>query len=447
MCQRQDKDKTNKWKDKAIARGLENKKLRREIARLRASRDSWKGKCQSRPNQPEVSMHKARGHQYPVCVVLFFVILHRYGNMGFRGCRHTLVCLHLIGLSFRVPSHTTIRNWVCKMGYFRVHHREATVGSMVVYVDESITFGSEKILLILGLPVEKIPVGRSVCHSDVEVLFVRVSHSWTGEDIKVVLDDIAAKNPISYIVSDEGKNLTSAYRLGNYTHLEDCTHIFANILKRHYQLDKRFKEFSSLIGETRKAFYLSKTKSEFLPPALRGKMRFANLFPCVCWAEDILAKWSNLPPEVQTTLAFLQTERAFIDELSEQKELFTKTCAWLKNEGFSVVSGAAITTLLTDFGKSEKAQSVAKDMLAYIDQIAQKCDTLKIQDCVCSSDIIESYFGKFKQKINPHNKNELSEFVLTIANFGKDFDTDEVKKALETVEIKDLKDYKSRAKK
>ena len=78
----------------------------------------------------------------------------------------------------------------------------------------------------------------------------------------------------------------------------------------------------------------------------------------------------------------------------------------------------------------------------YLDKLSEKCDSLGIESCLCSSDIIERLFGKFKQKINPNNKNQLSEFVLTIANFTKEFDKNEVKKALENVKINDLKNYK-----
>lgn len=38
MPQGQNKDKSNNWKNKAIERGLENKKLRSEIERLKDSR-------------------------------------------------------------------------------------------------------------------------------------------------------------------------------------------------------------------------------------------------------------------------------------------------------------------------------------------------------------------------------------------------------------------------
>jgi hypothetical protein len=57
------------------------------------------------------------------------------------------------------------------------------------------------------------------------------------------------------------------------------------------------------------------------------------------------------------------------------------------------------------------------------------------------SDIIESYFGKFKQKVNTTSVHGLSELVLTIANLGADFNKEQIKAALEQVKCKDLQNW------
>jgi hypothetical protein len=57
---------------------------------------------------------------------------------------------------------------------------------------------------------------------------------------------------------------------------------------------------------------------------------------------------------------------------------------------------------------------------------------------VCCSDIIESYFGKFKQKINPNSSHSMTEFLLTIANFAGAFNKQEIKNALKKITCKDL---------
>jgi hypothetical protein len=62
----------------------------------------------------------------------------------------------------------------------------------------------------------------------------------------------------------------------------------------------------------------------------------------------------------------------------------------------------------------------------------------------CSSDSIESAFGKLKQKINPNANSQMTVFVLTLSSIGSAYSEQEVKKALETVKEKDLKNYRKK---
>jgi len=111
----------------------------------------------------------------------------------------------------------------------------------------------------------------------------------------------------------------------NYKHIEDCAHILANHLKRIYNKDAEFESFRKLIGKLRRDWNLSKTKSQYMPPSMRGKMRFANIFPCVNWAKKRLADWDNLSKDVQNRLTFLKEHTAFIQSLIEVEIAFKKT--------------------------------------------------------------------------------------------------------------------------
>jgi hypothetical protein len=55
-------------------------------------------------------------------------------------------------------------------------------------------------------------------------------------------------------------------------------------------------------------------------------------------------------------------------------------------------------------------------------------------------------FGKFKAKIGCNNRSGLTEFIFTIANFSQPFSTDEIKKTLEKVKLKDIKLVKKQPK-
>jgi hypothetical protein len=307
-----------------------------------------------------------------------------------------------LGISSRIPSHNTIRNWLCKGGFHRLKTQESARGDYVIYVYESIVFGSEKILLILGVSSEKIPQNRALIHSDMEVLYVGANSEWKAEHIESELAKIAKTKQILYAVSDEGHNLRKAYKSLNYTHIEDCTHILANLIKRLYHKDETFEAFRKLIGDLRKKWNLSKENSQYMPPMMRGKMRFANIFPCVNWAKLCLEKWEILRKTVQENLVFLKENEAFIDTLIEVEHVFKMLCETLKNAGFGTAQKAAVLAelaLISASAKDEKLLTFIENCKEYLDNLSQKSTLLGQAHLLASSDIIESFFGKFKTKI------------------------------------------------
>jgi hypothetical protein len=449
------KDRSNNLKNKAIIRGAENNCLKKRIKELTKSRDIWKNKYQALSEQPAKSLfssiEKAKHHQYNLMFVVLLLELQKYGSMSLRSCRHCLGCLLIsLGLTARLPSHNSVRNWLCKAGFHRLSVHETTTGHYVLYVDESIVFGSEKILLILGVMEDKIPPDRSLQHSDMEVLYVGASVEWKGEDIEAQLLKISETKRIKYVVSDNGNNLRKAYKALNYSHIEDCTHVLANYLKALYEKEEDFESFRKLIGKLRQSWTLSKENSIHMPPTMRGKMRFANIFPCVAWAKKHLENWSNLSSEVQEALAFLKEKRVFINSLIQVSEVFKMLCAKLKNEGFGVTQKQSIFEAFdrrkNNKELTQKASIFIEKSKAYLDNLTAKSQALSEEHLLCSSDIIESYFGKFKTKINANNPTGLTEFIFTIANFSQPFSVEEVKNALENVKLKDLKLVKKQPK-
>ena len=446
MSKGQYEDRIKNWKAKAISRRKDNEGLRRRIKELTQSRDNWKNKYKSlqldgksSSSSDLVEGPRAKGHHYSLLLVSLVVELYKYGGMSLRSCRHSLCCMLIcLGLSDKLPSHNTIRNWLCKCGYYRMKSQQRHEAPYVIYVDESIHFGSEKILLILGVPYDNIPHSRSLGHTDMEVLHIGVSKEWKAEAIAEELSNIEQTKPIEYVVSDEGNNLRKAYKILKYSHIEDCTHIFANHLKRIYEKDTDFDNFRKLIGKLRQKWNLSKNYSQYIPPTMRGKMRFANIFPSVNWTEKMLKNWERLPLEVQHQITFLKEKKAFIKSLSEVETIFKFTCEILKNKGFTATSKKKIVEQLNEMQLTEKASIFRENVEAYLDNLTGKSRNLNQEHLLCSSDIIESYFGKFKAKINPNCRSGLTEFIFTIATFGKMFSREETKKALENVKCRQL---------
>jgi hypothetical protein len=441
--QGQRKSKSANWKNKAILRRKENEKLRKRITELEASRKGWKKKWEELHRsscglQPQAG-EKARGHQYSLAVVALMLELYKYGGMSLRGCRHSVSCMLLsLGLLGRTPSHASIRNWICKCGNYRVKSTLEVGGAYVVIVDESITFGSEKILLVLGVSEDRARQGGALKHEDVEVLFVGSSQEWKAEQIALELQKVMANKDIKYVTSDLGTNLRKTYKSLNITHISDCTHVLANHLKRIYEKSEVFEDFRKLVGKLRREWNLSKTKNQYMPPNMRAKMRFANIFPCVDWAQRMLANWEDLGQEVQEKVQFLKDNATFFQTLSQAEVIFKTVCAKLKNEGFGIVQKQELLAQLDLLNPQGEAAIFQKNCKEYLDELALKRETLGLERLICSSDIIESYFGKFKIKINKNTRSGLTEFIFTLATFGKSFSIQETKLALESIKCKQL---------
>jgi hypothetical protein len=438
------KSSENIWKAKLQAQNKELRYLRQRTKELRLSRDLWKSKYEhhrsSAGSLASLDNRKARSHQYELWIILLVLEWYNYGCTSLRSCRHNLLKMVLVlGLSTRIPSHVSLRNWLCKIGHYRLEGVPKIAAPLVVFVDESIVIGGEKVLLILGTPSPRVAPEKSLAYEDMRVLYVGFGKEWKSEMIEAKLEVISGRNSIDYVVSDKGTNLVKCFHSGNYINISDITHVLANDLRRLYESDETFIEFSKLIGQVRKLWYLSTEKSRFIPPKMRTKLRFANMFSSVDWAIKILNQWANLQDEVRQKLLFLKEHEGFIEELNQVQKIFKYTCQLLKNGGFSLMQKAKLLATLSTIEVGEKGQVFVENINTYLEELTQKMLQIKQENILCSSDIIESFFGKFKEKNNTKGKQKLTETVFTIANFSNNFNTDDIKKALEFSKVRDLK--------
>jgi hypothetical protein len=443
------------WKIKAVERTKIITAQNKRIKEITENRDAWKEQCKL-AREAELELRNlcqgktSKYHHYCNSFIALCVEMHSYGGMSLRCCRHCLSSLVLIfGFSFRIPSHVSIRNWACKAGYSRIYESVLAGADKeqeyVIWLDESILIGSEKILLVLGMPLQQIAFTRAVHLQDVRVLSVEVGQRWLGEDIAIILADLSTKIKISYMVTDGGNNLGKAAKLGAYTQIQDCTHWIARILEKLYIKDISFKALVHLMGELRQKWYLS-DKASYLPPKQRIKLRFANMFSLVDWAEKMLLQWHLLPLDVQSACNWLLKNKTFIEELIVLKNYCTTILGLLKTKGFNNnIHQHILATLSANTNvKTEKEAYFCEAITLYLEKLATQLATISVETTtiLCCSDIIESAFGKFKQKIAKRNTLNMTEFMFTIANFGNHFTALELENALEKVSLQTLKDWK-----
>jgi hypothetical protein len=438
---------------------IEIASIKKEHTRSELSKNKFKNECKSLKAEVKflrnellkqgikLDERRAKQHQFAIALVLFCVQCQSYGTMSLRSCRHSVIQLQLaFGLSFKVPSHTTIRNWCCKCGYYRsvepLDENFDTDQNWAVWIDESIMMGGQKLLVILGYPIREKFKEVAPSLKDVHMLHISIACQWTGESILEELKAVNKKYKIGYVVSDEGNNLKKCYRLGDFTHISDLTHTIANSLEAIYKKDTQFINLMGACTNLRKKWNLSLKKCAYMPPSQRGKVRFANIFPTIKWAYEILKIQKKIPEEIMLELEFVNKNKKLIMELYLINQAIAQLNELLKNKGFSLTNKAEAELILQNLPHTNSTQRFEKSIKTWLEttELARKKTNLKT--IFCCSDIIESTFGKFKNKININSPFGMTEFVLTIANFGKDFSKKEIKSALEDVTLEKIKDWR-----
>ena len=445
MSEDKSEAKSNPWKEKAKLRQKENASLRKRLKEVAASRDGWKKKHQSlRHDMGKICGAKPRGHHFPMLVVELCVKLCRYGGMSLRCCEHCLMCVST-ALGLGVPSHVSIRNWLLKYGYYLLLGRGGAPpsgGRWALIVDESVTIGTERLLVVLGLEIGGWGFKRPPALEDVQVLHLEVRGEWKGEAVGEVLKGVISGRQVVQGTSDAGRNLLNAFELCGVVHLPDCSHAFAAILERHLGNEEQFKELGTLNGQLRQ-YWATSQYAKWMPPKHRGKSRFMNVFPVVRWTEKILAQESVLPPTVRQKAGWLFEHREFLQDLSHLRKMVTQVLSVLKQQG--ACTGSLQTAQLflskTMEGASTRVRSIGKKIEEYLQQLRSRI-TDDESAYLCCSDIIESLFGKFKYALNPANPSEITERALIIPYFCGSLDAKDVKLALENVTNEQVKNWR-----
>ena len=300
-----------------------------------------------------------------------------------------------------------------------------------------VSIGQEKLLLVLGLPVDEWKFDRPLSHQDVRVLHLSMASCWKAAAIGRVLRQVAQQVKVAYCVSDQGNNLKAALKALAWPHLYDCAHQWAHLLKQCYEKAPDFTELFKQTARLRKAWALSE-HCHLIPPSMRSKARFLNIFPLVNWMEKIRAHWDELSAKAQQELAFLQTHYELIDELICLKEVIGQMAALLKVKGMNLASLQTCSQLLESCQQGRPLAFKTKLLAAW----QAYHPWLSEKSLLCSSDIIESYFGRYKLRLQANGMQTLTDSVLMMGGWSYPLTQNNVETALTQVKMKDIEDWK-----
>jgi hypothetical protein len=374
-----------------------------------------------------------RRHQFGLVQILLMLGWVLRG-MSLRGTCGALDWMHEMdvdwGFDFPVPHCTTVRLWLLRLGYYKLHRPKEQAADWVWIIDHSNQIGTEKCLVILGvrvsqlpLPGEDYPLGLAQMEP-IELEPVTVSDK---EVVYRQLEANVAKTGVPRaIIDDHGSDLAGGVELFRQAHPEtieiyDICHKAACLLKARLERDEAWKAYAAKAAQTK--CKLQQTNWAFLvPPCQRTKARYMNLGPLIAWGVKTLAILKAPGSEVlrygtvehlEEQLGWLRPFREPLKGWSGMEQTIDVTVDFVRTQGLYRGAAKELRKRLGKFSLGESATQLGHDLLKFV--AGQAKPLRRGERLPASSEVIETCFGKFKTLEREQAKGGFTSLLLALA--------------------------------
>jgi hypothetical protein len=342
-------------------------------------------------------------------------------------------------LDLPVPSFTSIRAWVLRLGCSGLLRPLPQDVPWLWIIDHTIQSGAKKLFLIVGCPLADVPFGqRCLSLADLHVVALVPMERSDQYLVDVELEKAAQRTGAPrLIVSDQGPDLIKGIehfqqRHANTAAVGDSAHHGANVLENRWERAPRWQELLRRFGETNQQ--IRQTADAFmLSPTLRNKARFMNVGPLLRFACRLLKLLKRETPNEKAKQKYgwlLEYEEDLAGWL-EQYDVVEKTIKRVRLHG---LNAGTLAELEKEWG-TESARTGTKMVLghmrAYVTKNVRQAG--EGETLVGSSEVLESAFGKLKAKMGKNGKGELTALSLSLGAILGKHDEEEVRQALDAV--------------
>jgi len=449
------KQSRNNWKQKAIARGKNERAQRKEINRIKAEREQFKQKAEeAKMESMQIRSQIQNRAPSKTELVYFTLALFLTARIGFRAISRVLKVLSpMLGLS-KAPCVQTVINWVTRLAIVKTQTglpaiQDSVVGCFtkgyVWLIDLSIGLGSGKILSVLALNLRHHQQHNSAPRlQDVECIAVSVAESWTGDTIADFLKKVIASvggAPVAFL-KDGGTDLGKAVRNlnelneqgGSYLSIADISHTIANLFKHEYSKHPLFETFLSACGSASKKLKQTLLAS-LAPPKVSTSARFMNLHKLVSWADQLLkhspsglAREGSMLAKLRTSLDELPACKLFIEHFLRDSTPLLACQKILKGKGLNIETYGECEKLIAILPESS---SIKKGFTDWAKEHLAVANTLNIGSTglPISTDAIESLFGVGK-RFGTGQVKDADRIALRLPVFCGTFSQDDAQKVI-----------------
>ena len=214
------------------------------------------------------------------------------------------------------------------------------------------------------------------------------------------------------MVSDNGLTMCKAARKLGLKHHKDISHSFGMFLENVYSKDPEFCDFIAKKGYARK--FSHTPMACLMPPKRREYARFMNVFETVHWAKSVVENEHLLSSREKYLLGFVKTHASLVEELNDVMAGYEYMEQLCKEKGLSrktarMCRDYVVKNFMT---KGDRARKLGDMIICYFNREETLLEDDKPHNI--SSDIIESIFGYFKDRMSPNKNNGYTPLVLLI---------------------------------
>jgi hypothetical protein len=334
------------------------------------------------------------------------------------------------GFDFPVPHFTTVRLWLLRLGYHKLHRPKEQASDWVWIIDHSNQIGQEKCLVILGVRVSQLaPPGEEYplhLHQMEPIALEPVTVSDKEVVYRQLEANVSKTGVPRAIIDDHGGDLAGGVELFRKAHpqtieIYDISHKAACLLKARLEHDEQWKAFAAKAGQTK--CNIQQTEWAFLvPPSQRSKARYMNLGPLIAWGVKTLAIVDNPGPEVlqygtrerlNEKLGWLCQFRESLKDWSEMEQTIDVTVDFVRTQGLYRGAAKDLRKRLGKTSLSHTAARLGKDLTKFVaGQARQLPRGERLPAC---SEVIETCFGKFKTLEREQAKGGFTSLLLALA--------------------------------
>jgi hypothetical protein len=363
----------------------------------------------------------------------------------------------LLGGELQVPSATSVRSWLLRVGLYQLQRPLDQADDWVWIIDHTVQIGDLKCLIIVGfrLGTWQQQEEHTLSYEDVELIGLCPVQTSTGEVVEKQLESaIARTGPPKLIVSDDGRDLHRGVALFRERHagvtwMYDIKHKTANLLKHELEGDAAWTAFAQRANQMKRQVH--QTELAFCnPPQQRGKARYMNVDTLVAWGQKVLA-WLDAPrstgreldaDRIEEKVGWLREYREPLRRWAEALQVVEAAETLVRREGYQAASEAQLRERLPPVEAGSLADRLGSQLLAFLHE--QTAPLPAGERLPGSSEVLESIIGKYKTLQGEQGQFGVTSMLLAIGAFVGRVTVEGIATALQTIKTKTLQTWEKK---